>query len=115
MTCYIPQNSDFQVVFSNITLDNNNLYFPSVSGWYFSIGSGLAPSEPLLRLNSFNHSGNFTIDSGNRNVGVSISASSFAASGGSYGKYYVALWAFSSGNYLGHLQQTINIQQQLKR
>lgn len=115
MSCLIPQNSDFQVVFSSVTLDGAPFYFPSVSGWYFSIGSGLAPAEPLFRLNSFANTGNFTVDNNARSVAVAISSSGFTASGGLYGRYYVALWAWTSGNYFGHEQKTITIQQQLKR
>jgi hypothetical protein len=115
MTCTIPQNSDFQIWFTPVTLDGSTLYFPTVSGWFFSLGSGLAPAQPLFRKSSFSHPADFTIDPTGHQVAVSITSSGFAASGGTYGRYFVALWAYTSGNYIGHAQQTILIQQQLNR
>ena len=113
MTCSLMQNSDFQVVFSPVTMDGGPLYFPNVTGWFFSVGSGFP--TPFLRYNSVANSGQFIIDPTGKTVSVAVPFTTFSASGGSYGTYFVALYAATSGNYITHKQQSIVIQQQLAR
>jgi hypothetical protein len=113
-TNIVPEHSDFNVVFSSITKDSTALTFSTVGLWRFAIGSDI-DGAPLLHFDSVNNSGLFTISSGTRTVSVFISSTGFQASGGTDGRYYVALWAETSGSPITHEQKTIMIEKQLRR
>jgi len=111
-----PEHSDITLVFNNIQQDGQDLDFTTVSGWYFSMASGINTSSPDLALNSFTHSGLFTVNTGVRSVSVFLASSGLQSSGITDGQFFVGLWAWTTGNtYLTHRQRSIIIEKQIPR
>lgn len=109
----IPQYTDFNIRFSNITRDGSGFAFNTVGAWIFGMASGFTGSTPNIIKSSTGtvSSGDFTIDSVGKNVTVSVRASELNYNKGTF---YVALWADTSGNRITHNQKYINIFQQLR-
>jgi hypothetical protein len=111
-TNLVPQYTNFNVKFSNITRDGSGFAFNTVGAWIFGMASGFTGGVPnVIKASTGVASGDFTIDSVGKNVTVAVRANELSHAKGTF---YVALWADTSGNRITHNQKYINIFEQLR-
>ena len=106
----IPQYSNFSVSFQGVVRDEMALNFNTVGAWIFVLSPQVTGTGYILKASTGVASGDFTIDSVNSNVTVSIRASEI---NNDYGQYYVKLFAATSGNRITHRQKFITIERGL--
>jgi hypothetical protein len=107
----IPQYTDFNVRFDNITKDNVPLNFGTISYWIFTLGTATSATGLVTKVSNGYASGDFSIPAGSGYVSVAMRASEL-----SYGKgqYYVALFADTSGSKISHSEKYLTIHAQVR-
>lgn len=116
----VPQYCDFNVVFRNITKDGSALNFNTVANWVFVLASSVQDSPVIYKTcnasgTSGPHVSSFIVDTTNRTVTVSVEPSGSNSLNNGFGTYFTALYAETSGKFLGHLQKYLTIQPGIRR
>jgi hypothetical protein len=111
-TNIVPQYTDFNVKFTNITKDGTALNFSGVSAWIFAMSQDVATQPPTVLKASTGlvTSGDFLIDTANRTVTVSVRSSEIGALPGTW---YTLLSAQVSGKRIGHRKMFITVEKQI--
>ena len=116
----VPQYTDFNVSFRSITKDSAALNFNTVANWVFVLASSVQDAPIIYKTcnasgTSGPHVSSFVIDTTNRNVTVSVEVSGSNSLNNGYGNFFVALYAETSGKFLGHLQKYLTVQPGIRR
>lgn len=106
----IPQHTNFNIRFANITRDGSGFPFNTVGAWIFAMHNSLSGTPTILKSSTGVASGDFSIDSVGKNVTVAVRPSEFSYG---QGEYFVALTASTSGVRNSHLSKTIHIVPQI--
>ncbi len=106
----IPQYTDFNIRFTNVTRDGSALNFSGVNRWIFAMSNQLTGTPTVLKSSSGVASGDFAFDYQNRVVTVGVRASEISNSNG---QYFASLYAEISGKKITHRQKYITIEPQM--
>lgn len=107
----IPQYTDFNIKFQNITLNSNTFLMQNVGKWIFAMGT--APGAASLVKNSSNNAADFIVATGDADRYVQVAVRASEISNGN-GTYYVGLFSEVSGSITGHLSKYISIDRNIK-
>lgn len=117
---FIPQYTDFNLRFTDITLNGGNINITgNVDNWKLVISKGSPTSNPIISKMANNDgttgtdAADFTVDISNRIVSVAVYASGDLAFG--HGLYYANLYAEKDGNYFTHRQLSFIIEPTVSR
>lgn len=111
-TNIVPQYTDFNVKFTNVTKDGAALNFAGVSAWIFAMSQDVATQPPTVLKASTGlvTSGDFLIDTANRTVTVAVRSTEISALPGTW---YTLLSAQVSGKRIGHRKMFITVEKQI--
>jgi hypothetical protein len=117
---FIPQYTDFNLSFTDITVNGGNINISTqVDSWRLVIAKGSISNAPIVSkvANNLGDSGadaaDFTVDVSNRIVSVAIRSSGDLSFG--HGLYYANLYAVKDGEFFTHRQLSFVIEPTVSR